>query len=205
MGKGMGTIIGIKRLARFLRDRRGAAAVEFALIAPLLLTLYLVTQEVGQGIENNRKVARVAAMVGDLVTQQSNMTANELEAILKIGDAIMYPYGRSRPTIEVTAITISNDREPKAQVHWSGKIVNGSYMRGEPVGTLVTVPESINERNSFLIRVTASLDYRPMVTWTAEQKTTLGLMGGFDRIGMKETYHLSPRVTNQINCSTCRE
>ena len=51
-------------------DRRGVAAVEFALIAPLLLSMYFVTMEVSQGIEANKKVGRVGSIVADLVTQQ---------------------------------------------------------------------------------------------------------------------------------------
>ena len=40
----------IKRLLRFVRDRRGASAVEFALIAPLLAVTLLGIAEVGQVI-----------------------------------------------------------------------------------------------------------------------------------------------------------
>ena len=58
------------RIARLLGDRRGAAAIEFAFIAPLLLSMYLVTMEVSQAIEVNKKIARVGSMVADLVTQQ---------------------------------------------------------------------------------------------------------------------------------------
>ena len=41
-----------------LGDRRGVAALEFALIAPLLLSMYFVTMEVAQAIESNKKVGR---------------------------------------------------------------------------------------------------------------------------------------------------
>ena len=52
-------------LARLARDRRGVAAVEFAFIAPILLTLYLVTMEVAQGIETNKKVGMLFANDAD--------------------------------------------------------------------------------------------------------------------------------------------
>ncbi|WP_342214186.1 TadE/TadG family type IV pilus assembly protein [Aminobacter anthyllidis] len=54
-------------------DKRGVAAIEFAIIAPLLLSLYFVTMEVSQGIETNKKVSRVGSMVADLVTQQQTI------------------------------------------------------------------------------------------------------------------------------------
>ncbi|MGD9812637.1 MAG: TadE/TadG family type IV pilus assembly protein, partial [Sphingobium sp.] len=38
----------LRRFAHALSDRRAAAAVEFAFIAPVLLSLYFVTMEVSQ-------------------------------------------------------------------------------------------------------------------------------------------------------------
>ena len=39
-----------QRLVRFARDRRGVSAVEFAMLLPLMLTLYLGTVEISQGV-----------------------------------------------------------------------------------------------------------------------------------------------------------
>ena len=87
-------------------DRRGVAALEFALVAPLLLSLYFVTMEVAQAIETNKKVSRAASMVADLVTQQQTITKSELEAIMTIGVSTIQPYNRSQLSIAVTAIVI---------------------------------------------------------------------------------------------------
>ena len=61
-------------IARAAADRRGVAAIEFALVVPLLLCMYFVTMEVSQAIETNKKVSRVGSMVADLVTQQQTTT-----------------------------------------------------------------------------------------------------------------------------------
>ena len=61
-------------IARAAADRRGVAAIEFALVAPLLLCMYFVTMEVSQAIETNKKVSRIGSMVADLVTQQQQTT-----------------------------------------------------------------------------------------------------------------------------------
>ena len=72
-------------IARAASDRRGVAAIEFALVTPLLLCMYFVTMEVSQAIETNKKVSRVGSMVADLVTQQQQITKSELNAIMEIG------------------------------------------------------------------------------------------------------------------------
>jgi len=190
-------------LRRLIGDRKGVAAVEFALIAPVLLSLYFVTMEVAQAIETNKKISRVASMVADLVTQQQSVTRQEVDAIMVIGETILMPYNRSQPVINVTAIRVTEDNSPKAEVAWSRRLSNGSAGNGDPVGSIVQIPESLRVPGSFLIRVSGQLNYRPVITWTAEQTASLGLLGAFDKIGMNETYYLRPRMTDRITCGNC--
>ena len=98
-----------------LHDRRGVAALEFALVVPLLMAMYFVTMEVSQAIEANKKVSRIADMVADLVTQQQEIRKSELEAIMRIGEATIQPYNRSQPSITITAIQVTDDRRPKSR------------------------------------------------------------------------------------------
>lgn len=189
--------------ARLIPDRRGVAAVEFALIAPLLLSMYFVTMEVAQGIEANKKVGRVGSMVADLITQQSDVTPSQLQAIMKIGGSIMQPYNRSAPKIVVTAIDITPDPGSQVKVAWSGKLENGVYSRDAAAGTATTVPATLKLPGSFLIRVESYLDYKPLITWSTDAKSTLGLLAAFDNIDMKETYYLRPRTSPTVKCETC--
>ena len=191
------------RIGGFLKNRRGVAAVEFAFIAPVLLSLYFVTMEVSQGIETNKKVGRIGSMVADLITQQSETTKSQLDAIMKIGEAILQPYNRSRPTITVTAIEITDEASPKVKVAWSRKLTNGGTGSGPAKGSLTTVPDKLKIKGTFLVRVTSELAYTPVITWTADQKTALGLAAAFDGIAMEEIYYLRPRMTPQIDCDDC--
>jgi Flp pilus assembly protein TadG len=196
------------RIGRLLRDRRGVAALEFALIAPLLLSMYFVTMEVGQGIETNKKVGRSASMIADLVTQQQSTTKADLDAILKIGTAILQPYGRSKPTIIITAIRVTDETTPKIEVVWSRKMVDGAFQADKPAGTITTLPPKLNVKGTFLIRVESDLDYYPVITWAASSRNTVGLgvMGDIFKDGyidMGEAYYLRPRMSQTITCSDC--
>lgn len=206
MGKIIGWTAGVsvwRRARDILRDRRGVAAVEFAFIAPILLSLYFVSMEVSQGIEANKKVGRIGSMVADLVTQQQQVTKAELEAIMEIGGAILQPYNRTKPEVIVTAIKISDEEVPKVKVAWSRKMASGVYSEPFTKGTDVEIPEKLKIRNTFLIRVSGKLDYRPVITWSADQKTSLGLAAAFDNIQMMETYYLRPRMSTEIPCTGC--
>lgn len=196
--------------ARFMADRRGAAAIEFALIAPLLLSLYFVTMEVGQGIETNKKVSRVGSLVADLITQQNTITAGEIDAIMNIGAAILQPYGRSNPTIKITAIEVTNESSPKVKVVWSRKLVDGESDRDETPGLAPArpLPDKLKVKGTFLIRVQSELDYEPVITWNASPDSPLGLgvMGKIFKDGileMGEVYYLRPRASTTIPCTGC--
>lgn len=190
-------------LRNLVRDRRGVAAVEFALIAPVLLALYFVTMEVSQAIETNKKVSRVGSMVADLVGQNGVVDPSSLKAIMEIGQAIIYPYNRTMPAIEITGINISDDTNPKVTVAWSRKLVDNVDSAGLEKKTIVTVPERLKIPGTFLIKVTTSLDYRPLITWAADEKASMGLAASFDKIEMAETYFLRPRMSNSVDCSAC--
>lgn len=190
-------------LQRFRGDRRGIAAVEFALIAPLLLSLYFVSMEISLGLEGNKKVSRVSSMVADLVTQNSTVSKADLEAILKIGAAVVYPYNRTQPTIDIVGIEITDEVNPKAYVRWSRRTTNGVITNGVAKNTLITIPEKLKIRNTFLVMAGTSLDYRPVITWAADQKASLGLVGAFDRIPMRETYYFRPRMSAKVDCTDC--
>src|SRR4029077_11441321 len=109
------------RLLGLIFDRKGVAAIEFAIVAPLLFVMYFSTLELSLGIETSKKVSRVGSTIADLVAQQPTMNKAELDAIMAIGRSILQPYNRSVPTITVSAVQITNDLPPKVQVAWSRK------------------------------------------------------------------------------------
>ena len=190
-------------IGRLLHDRRGVAAVEFAFIVPLLLSMYFVTMEVSQAIETNKKVSRVGSMVADLIAQQQTITKSEVDAVMQIGESLLQPYNRSKPKIVITAIQITTDPTPKVQVFWSRKLVNGATSQDAAKGTTTTVPAALNVAGSFLIKVESDLAYKPVVTWAAADKPALGLTAAFDNISMSETYYLRPRMSPQVTCADC--
>lgn len=184
-------------------NRRGVAAVEFAFIAPVLLAMYFVTMEVSQAIETSKKVSRIGSMVADLVTQQQTVVKADLEAIMKIGESTLQPYNRSTPKIIITAIQITDETTPQVKVVWSRKMVNGSYLVDAAPDTTTTVPAALKIAGTFLIRVESDLAYRPVITWAADSKKSLGLTAAFDNISMGETYYLRPRMSQTIPCGDC--
>lgn len=191
---------GIRRLGK---DRRGVAAVEFALIVPILLILYFLTMEASQGIETSKKVSRANATVADLVAQQSTVDPDSLKAILEIADTTLRPYYRSEPDIVITAIEVVGKDNPKAQVAWEYKVVGDSYGPGAVAGSATTLPNELTTEGAFLVRVTSTLAYVPVIAWSDDAVKTTGIASIFSHITMGETNYVRPRMTTTISCPNC--
>jgi Flp pilus assembly protein TadG len=186
--------------ARFGRDKRGAAAIEFAFIAPLLITMYLGTMEISQGVEINKKVARVSGVVGDLVGQEDSVTKSKLNDILDLGKAMLLPYNRSVPTVTVSFIAIDSSLSPKVQ--WSRRAVGSTRSMPYAVNSTTTVPANLLIADTYLIRVQTQIEYLPLTSWSIQKNKGSG-PSAYAAIDMSETYHLRPRVVDVVPCTDC--
>jgi Flp pilus assembly protein TadG len=184
---------------RFWRDRRGAAAVEFALIAPLLLGMYFMSVEAGSAIETKRKLSRAAALIGNIVSQQESVTKANLKDIVTIGQTLLQPYNRGDPpAVTITGITMNSATPPQPTVAWS-------YSQGGTAltkGNAISVPEKLLTPGRFLVLVNSSLAYKPMIAWDASGSSTVGITTVFNNIGMTETHYEAPRFAD-VTCTDC--
>lgn len=196
-----------KKLKAFGKNRTGIAALEFAMIAPFMLCMYFVTLEVSQAIDVNRKLNRLSGTVADLLTQGTKTTPADLKAILAIGQQVLQPYGRTEAVITVTAIQLALDPYGKQKdvVVWSAKMEKGAFVLNplKKGDTVTSVPPSLDRPDTFLIKVETSLNYVPIIAWTADQKANLGLMAIFSDIRMGENYYLPPRMSSDVKCDGC--
>jgi Flp pilus assembly protein TadG len=163
-------------IANFAHDRCGVSAVEFALLLPLMITLYLGSFEISQGVAIDRKVTLVSRTVGDLASQASSITNAEMTNLLNAAASVIAPYGTKDATdsykiteLRVTVSEVTIDAAGVAKIAWSDT-KNGT---ARIVGTTVTLPPALNVASTYLIWGEASYDYRPAVGYTITGTLTL--------------------------------
>src|SRR6476661_8642812 len=96
------------KLRCFAGDEHAVSAIEFALLLPLMLTMYLGGVEVSQAVSADRKTTLVAHTIGDLVAQASNVTSADVTNVLNAGSAVAYPFSSSNLSETVTAVCINS-------------------------------------------------------------------------------------------------
>jgi Flp pilus assembly protein TadG len=109
--------------SRFKRDIRGIAAVEFALLLPLMLTIYLGCAELTQGLEATRKSTMVASALSDLVAEQSSgaaLTDSQVTDVFSAASAIVSPFQTN--TLKMTISSVEFITDGKAATGFDAKI-----------------------------------------------------------------------------------
>ena len=172
----------VRRLSDFVNDRRGVSAVEFAMVLPLMLTLYLGGVEVSQGISIDRKVTLTARTVADLVAQVSSIDTAGINAALGAATAIMAPYPDK--DVKVTVSVVDIDSNGNAKIKWSSS-KNGT---ARAVGSNVTLPGALNMPSTSLVWGEAVYKYQPSIGYVVT-----GAMNLTDQIYMRP--RLSETVT----------
>jgi Flp pilus assembly protein TadG len=77
---------------RFKRDRNGVAAVEFAMIAPVLLLILLGCIEISRMISMDRRLGIVTHMTADLIAREKELDAAGFKALMNSIEHVMRPY-----------------------------------------------------------------------------------------------------------------
>ena len=102
-------------------DKRGVSAVEFALLAPLMLTMYVGAVEINRKITIDRRVESVASTAADLTAQVKSVTTSDLQNICDASKVILDPsdklYGGSPPKIVLSSVVA--DQNNSGKVAWS--------------------------------------------------------------------------------------
>ncbi|MFN3658750.1 MAG: TadE/TadG family type IV pilus assembly protein [Pseudolabrys sp.] len=161
------SVIGsVRRLAR---DRRGVSAVEFALVAPMMIGLYLGCAEIAEGVSADRKTSLAASSVANLTAQVTTISASDMTNILDAASAVIKPYDASKLKITVSCIKI--DANKNASVKWS--VTRNGTARSVGTYSFDSGTAALAVANTTIILGEASYDYKPTVGYTITGNLTL--------------------------------
>ncbi len=159
-------LIGLAR--RLLRSREATAAVEFALILPVMLTLYVGSIELSQAISVDQRVTTVAGTVGDLVARKKNtIAATSLTDYFQAAQAIISPYPTTGLKQVITLMSVASDG--KTKVVWSIPFNGGqAQVAGQPYTGAHPPPDAIlsiveGKDAPYIVMSEASYPYLPLL------------------------------------------
>jgi Flp pilus assembly protein TadG len=97
----------VAALAQRLRRREdGIAAVEFALILPIMATMFIGAVEMSWAVSADRRVSQVSSAAGDVTARsQANLTTDEVKQYSQAAAWLMNPFDSTKTKIKISAVS----------------------------------------------------------------------------------------------------
>lgn len=159
----------LRRAASCLRDRKGLAAVEFALIAPVMVAMFYGVVELSSAIDCNSRVARVSSTVADLVAQSTAVSSADTTNIFNAANAILFPYAAANAKVVVSSLVANSSGV--VTVEWSDP-QNTSKRTSPPAN----IPAGILPANTSVIYAEVTYSFTPAISYFLG---TINLTGNF--------------------------
>ena len=177
------------RLRQWIARTDGAAVVEFALLLPMLIILFVGGLAASQAITAYRKVVDTTVQLANVSTQYTAMTPADTSSIMAATSQIMVPYSTLTLTIKLTEIT--TDINGVGLVVWCQ-----AWPTGGPCNTpgqTWPLPSGLATPSTSYMLVQSSYTY------------DLGLGSSYfaRSIPMSYQIYMAPRQSAAIPCPSC--
>jgi len=159
----------------FGASTRGVAAIEFAMIMPVLALIFLATFDGGRAIAVYMKVRSATYTLAAITNQYSTIQSTDMTAITGATSVVLAPYSSAPIVVTISQLSMTN--AGMATVSWSYSL-NGSA-RGQ--GSTVTVPSNLTPANNttcssypcYLILAEVGYTYTPVFGYFTSGTITL--------------------------------
>lgn len=184
-------------MKRFQRETSGAAAVEFALLLPVLLFLYLSVVELCQAFMVQRRVSHATSQIADIVAQSDRVNKSTLNGFFDVANMIITPFSSAPLQIKVTSV--GTDNQGRAVVKWSHARgmtpdVKNSRVPAEavPAGLLINATDTY---------ITSSTVYGYDSPYDITVPGFSNLLSGITTF--RRQFYLRPREMAEVTCTDC--
>ncbi|MEO6014801.1 MAG: TadE/TadG family type IV pilus assembly protein [Devosia sp.] len=199
-------------ITRFRREERAVAAVEFALIVPFLITLYLGSLEAAALFTVDKRINSISATVGDLVAQwdpddgklpTTGSATYDLGDYMAASTGIMAPFSTAGLKIVVSLVQVKADGTTK--VLWSKANAAGT---ARTTGlAYAPLPASANmnvvSRGGCVVAAEVLISYKPLLASVFKTAVNLTHYNFFlPRFGSGKPINLDTTSLGTTACTT---
>jgi hypothetical protein len=171
----------IRSAVRFGVDRKGIAAVEFALIAPMMLMLLFVSFELTDTLGAVKRAENTAASLADVVSRDVIVTDAEIDDVFEAVRWLVWPGDATAVKVRISSLFVDDDGQ--VEVVWS----EGRGMSALSAGAPVSLPGGLRLPQSGIVMVETVTSYRP----------PLGLFSAVP-FEISKTEYRRPRVVDPV-------
>ena len=180
--------------------QRGVSAVEFALIAPLMVLMLFGATEASLAVTIDRKTTLAASTLGDLAAQTDLVSCAELSQISAVTRQVFEPYSGTNATMVVASLKLDAGA---AKVEWS------KFLRTDSsTGSILC--DDVPASHSLYVGKTVTVDtglFAPggggLVVGDVEMvHTSIGTSFIANNLKLHERFYLRPRKSLKLKLCT---
>lgn len=136
------------------RDRRGIAAVEFALVVPVVIVVYLAGFEAMEAATVYRKLTDTTVQIANTTSQYTTMGAVDVANVLNASAQIMTPYPTTNLTVVLSEVEVT-DNSGVGHIVWTQQCQSST--------STVTMPSGFQTVGAYYILAQTTYAYQPMI------------------------------------------
>lgn len=172
-------------LCRLVTNRSGAAAIEFALLAPIFVVLYIGAVEFSDAFTAKRKVTTATSTLGDLITRSKEISNADMTDILESAPrAVLRPYRVTNNNLAIKVTCAAIDQDKVATAMWS----EARNSKTDTAGSTIVVPTGVALPNSKVVFVDVTYKYEPRI----------GRFIQGDTVDLNSNFYFKPREANTV-------
>lgn len=162
----LAAIAGAVRIIRC--DTRGVTAVEFGLIAPVLMIMLIGAIEATRAIALDQRLSLATNMVADLVAREQVLTSADVTKIYEVVEEVMEPYGADGLRLVLIPVMSAPNNASQTLVYPSKDNRPSLPPGSEPAKCQpYTLAKDLLKANESVIVVEARYTYAPLfLSWS---------------------------------------
>ena len=190
------------RLLGRARNDSGMAAVEFSLILPILVLLWIGGVEVTEALSVDRRVNNLASSIGDLVARSKQISEAEMTKVFDLGPKVMYPSCdiAGKPTcasrglaMRITAVNMDGATPANGSVAWSRASGVTKYTTANNSQMNTLVPQALRVQNTQVIMAQVFYNYKPAIGY---------VITGSNGVALDDRMFFVPRLATTVQLCT---
>ena len=157
----------------FKRNEQGVAAIEFAMLLPVIILIFVGTVEVSRYVLMNQKVENAAHSVVDIINRHFQITGDDIERIVNTVPLMVEPFDSAGVEVVITSIHVP-EGETEPTTKWQCDFSSGKSLVSSGEGAIPNLPQLELEERDQIITGEIFIKYDPIMD-NKIVRDTLGL------------------------------
>ncbi|SDR18687.1 Flp pilus assembly protein TadG [Rhizobiales bacterium GAS191] len=159
------------KLQDFALRSTATAAIEFAMVLPVMLTAYIGSVEVGGGVTADRKLASLSLTLANLTARYNlnqGIQDSDINGVFNASAAVLSPYDYTKAGMVITSFVFDSGvaNPPNAYVVWSDATGPGAVAMTPSCTNAISttiVPANLRTQGGSVILGQANFPYHPPI------------------------------------------